>query len=99
MAETSPSKKLSMSVATLNMYLEEALQVTVRRSQATSFTYIGEDYGDILSSSNISAIVFEKINQHSRDLVSAISYLYASYRRVLGKESTIPASCRDEFLK
>lgn len=96
---TSPSKRLNMASATLNINLEEAFQVTVRPSQTGTYTYLGEDYGDALNSSNISAVIFEKISQNSTELSSAVAYLYSAYRRILSKETTIMQSCLDEFLK
>lgn len=94
----SPSKKGSMAAATLNMYLEEIFQVTVREHQPAHYSYLGEDYGDLLNSSNISAVIFEKINGNSRDLLSAVTYLFSCYKRLLQKESTILQSCQNELL-
>lgn len=99
MEEGSPSKRLTLGIATLNMYLEEVCQVTLRSSQGSTYLYVGDEYGEVLNSSNISAVVFEKINRSSSELTNAVSYLYGCYRRMVGKESTAPQNCRDELLK
>lgn len=89
--------KIDINARTLNLYLEEAMQFTVRDQPGSSVFCVGSSFGSLLNSSNISAAIFERIGVDSKDIHSAVLYLASCYKRFLLKETSLPEGCVDEF--
>lgn len=89
--------KIDINARTLNMYLEEAMQFTVRDQSSSSFFNVGSSFGSLLNSSNISAAIFERIGVDNGEIHSAVLYLASCYKRFLLKEMSLPEVCQDEF--
>jgi hypothetical protein len=97
-SDSSNKIKLDREAIALNLSLENVLQLTLRPEIADSLVYL-ESADQLLSPSNLSEHICSRL-MLKKDLLNAIWYLTACYKRILSKESSASSQkTQDDLIK